>query len=1142
MLTLKEAVVACLVACLMLQGAVAAPTTTGSLASVQQTYMQAQINMTSVSKVKTWANSLSASGSWPDIDYTSGCPARRASWPAISHWSRLSAMAISWYTQPQNNTALYGKIQSAMNYWFSNDYSSDDCIAEGGLANSTCPCGTPGLWNTNWYDQVIGVPKPASVACVFAQQGLNANQTAGCTRIMSRSWSQIDKFVYGIGYLTGANTLDVSSVGLALALFTNNQTLMADVFAHANGQVMIEPNPNDGIKADGSFFQHDGVLYTGNYGMVFMNDFLLFAAEAAGTPFEATDAQKAIFANLLEGTEWMSFYDSVNGTLRWEYSCLGRMVSMSSYSPFDVNIQQYPNATSTWSEYPQISASEQRLRSTGNTANPGKLNGNRMFWNADYMIMRRDNYIISLKMFSSRIRNNECVNLQNIKGYHLSDGFVYTYLSGNEYVDIFPTWDWYLLPGITVAYGADPLTCSLASTFGLDSFVGGVSDGSIGVAAMMYSDPLGHGATTWNKAWFFFDNQYVVLGNNISTQTASPLYSVLDQRKLNGNVYTSANTDMPTTTNTTTNYTNPAWLWHDNLGYVFLDQSAPTLSVSPSQQSGNWSSIAIDTNVVTTNVFKSWITHSNSSGNSLAYISAVDVNYSTFQKQVPLLKALIQVVSNTPQLSAVFHNTELTLDTVFWQAGTLSIPQHLSLSNYLGSHGSLFSLSVNAPAIVMVKLDIHNRQVNVHVSDPTQTQGDITLTLSNALLKCPKTASTGFSCQQKQNQVTLTVTLPTDNDAGSTIFRPSRWIPLIMCSWGTIVMLMSVATTYAGLLVCRLITGCIESGMYPGILYYLSFWYTRREMGKRVGAIVCAVTAAGAVGGLLATGIQYMDGALGHHAWQWIFILEGIPSILMGIIVFFFLPDFPGSKNSRRYFTEEEGAWLVSRLKDDHTDASDQKIHWKELTRGLIDYKIWLYTLIFFCQSCPVYSLAFFLPTIIQDMYISTSIAGNQGLTVPVYMFGLLMVILFSWSSDRFKDRLYHNFVSEIICIVGFIILLSVKSAGVLYFATMLTTLCFASAPTLIAWNNDNSLGTTRSALAIGLVVVGGNLSGVLASQMYKDAPYYFQSHLVNFCLQILSVILVLVLRFALKRENRKVDAMGVEARGSAYGEFRYTL
>ncbi|KAH8551949.1 major facilitator superfamily domain-containing protein [Umbelopsis sp. PMI_123] len=372
--------------------------------------------------------------------------------------------------------------------------------------------------------------------------------------------------------------------------------------------------------------------------------------------------------------------------------------------------------------------------------------------------------------------------------------------------------------------------------------------------------------------------------------------------------------------------------------------------------------------------------------------------------------------------------------------------------------------------------------------------------------------------------------------------RPSRWIPTIMVTWGVIVMSMAACTNYAGLLVCRFLLGCVESGMLCGILYYLSFWYKRSEMGKRTGAIVCAVTLAGAIGGLLATGIQYMDGALGHAAWQWIFIIEGIPSVCMGIIVFLFLPDFPGSKNASKYFTEEELNFLVERMRIDHTDAKDQKIHWRQVFEGVTDYKLWLYTFTFFSQSLPVYSFSFFLPTIIANMNISTSVAVTQALTVPVYFFGLFLVIIAAWSSDRFKDRLYHNIAAEIICIIGFIILLTSRNSGVLYFATMLGTLCFASAPALMAWNNDNVIGTTKSAFATGLMIMGGNLSGVAAGQIYKDAPYYFNSHMINFCLQVVSVILVLILRFALKRENRKLDERAAAGETLPNGSFRYRL
>jgi len=395
--------------------------------------------------------------------------------------------------------------------------------------------------------------------------------------------------------------------------------------------------------------------------------------------------------------------------------------------------------------------------------------------------MRRDSYVVSLKMFSSRIRNTECVNLQNIKGYHLSDGLVYTYLTGNEYVDIFPTWDWNLLPGTTVAYGADPLNCDQASAFGVDAFVGGVSTEDIGIGAMQYTDPLSvkSNSTSWNKGWFFFDNQYVVVGNDITTSSGSPLYSVLDQRKLTGSVYTSANPSAPVPTNTTTNYTNPDWLWHGNIGYVFLNHSAPTLSVSPSQQSGNWSSIAIDTTVVTTNVFKSWITHptpATGTLGSLAYIVDLNVPYSDFKAKSALLKASIQLLENDNKVSAVLNIADLTLGTIFWKAGSLNLPKSSPFSSSLHMQGSLFSLTVDQPSIVLLKLNLKDGSVAVSVSDPTQTQSTLHLSISKTLLKCPKTSSTDFKCQQQAGGINLAITLPTGQNAGSTITGALRLV------------------------------------------------------------------------------------------------------------------------------------------------------------------------------------------------------------------------------------------------------------------------------------------------------------------------------------------------------------------------------
>ena len=125
-------------------------------------------------QIPTWLNTFyNNNGTWADIDYTSGCTARRANWPAQQHFVRIGknlqsitifivitffvsivTMASQYRTDPTNTTNLLFYISKAMDYWFDNNYKPDACLDQGGLANSECPCGTPGFWNTNWYGQV----------------------------------------------------------------------------------------------------------------------------------------------------------------------------------------------------------------------------------------------------------------------------------------------------------------------------------------------------------------------------------------------------------------------------------------------------------------------------------------------------------------------------------------------------------------------------------------------------------------------------------------------------------------------------------------------------------------------------------------------------------------------------------------------------------------------------------------------------------------------------------------------------------------------------------------------------------------------------------------------------------------------------
>ena len=170
-------------------------------------------------------------------------------------------------------------------------------------------------------------------------------------------------------------------------------------------------------------------------------------------------------------------------------------------------------------------------------------------------------------MLSSRTATSECVNSQNHFGFHLGDGALYTYTTGAEYEDMYATFDFNLVPGTTVDYGATPLMCNTTQQFGVDSYAGGVSAVDSGVAAMRYVNPLTR-SLSFHKAWIFFpDNVQHVLVSGVKSTTPAPVFSVLDQRLHAGDIVLDGERVA------SGNYCDVESLWHAGTGYVFpVDQ------------------------------------------------------------------------------------------------------------------------------------------------------------------------------------------------------------------------------------------------------------------------------------------------------------------------------------------------------------------------------------------------------------------------------------------------------------------------------------------------------------------------------------------------------------------------------------------
>lgn len=172
-------------------------------------------------------------------------------------------------------------------------------------------------------------------------------------------------------------------------------------------------------------------------------------------------------------------------------------------------------------------------------------------------------------------------------------------------------------------------------------------------------------------------------------------------------------------------------------------------------------------------------------------------------------------------------------------------------------------------------------------------------------------------------------------------FTPSRWIAFITTAWGIVATLTGLVNSFGSLIACRLILGALEAGLFPGLNVYLTFFYTKSELALRVGYLFVSAAIAGSVGGLLAFGIGHMQGIQGLNGWRWIMIIEGLPTLVLGVATFFLLPNEPASAY---FLTDNEKKLMVARFRRNYGDTeSAQKFSKKDMMKAFKDWKVWMF-------------------------------------------------------------------------------------------------------------------------------------------------------------------------------------------------------
>ncbi|KAJ4397346.1 hypothetical protein N0V93_001571 [Gnomoniopsis smithogilvyi] len=371
--------------------------------------------------------------------------------------------------------------------------------------------------------------------------------------------------------------------------------------------------------------------------------------------------------------------------------------------------------------------------------------------------------------------------------------------------------------------------------------------------------------------------------------------------------------------------------------------------------------------------------------------------------------------------------------------------------------------------------------------------------------------------------------------------RPSRWLPAIMVAWGLVMTLMGIVQNYHGLLAARLFLGVAEAGLYPGVAYYLTMWYCRHEIQLRQAMFFSAASVAGAFSGLLAFGISKMDGVGNLAGWRWIFILEGIVTVLVAFASFWLLHDFP---ETAKFLTEEERAFVVYRLKyqgqSGQRVAQAEEFQWKYVGQAFADWQIWINIFVYWGIVCPLYGISLFLPTIVKNLGYTSSTA--QLLTVPIYVTAAILAVVFAYISDRVGKRSPFIIVFLCIMVVGFSMCIATdpnKKPAVVYAGVFIIACSiYPSFPGNISWLSNNLAGSYKRSAGMAIQIGVGNLGGAMASNFYRepDSPRYILGHSLELGFVCLGILAAVVLNVGYASINKKREKRSVEGGEDGYG------
>ena len=546
------------------------------------------------------------------------------------------------------------------------------------------------------------------------------------------------------GARPGGDLIQIAGMRGKQALFQRNGQVLAQVIAVMASEIKV--STGRGLKPDLSFHHRtDNVISTLAYGTGYANAFAYWAVKIAGTKYTLPEpAMKLLIDYFLDGICQSLVY----GRFPDPGAENRGITRKGALNPVGPELAENLLASSSYRK----AELENIVKIRKGQIKPN-LTKDSYFWHSHYYTHQRPGYFASVRMHSSRANNMEQPhNEEGIQNHHYGDGSNFITITGKEYDQIFPVWDWRKIPGTTVVQDPTPLNFKNLAKKGLTDFAGGVTDGKYGAAAFDFASV--HDPLKAKKSWFFFDKEFVSLGAGIASESAYPVATTLNQCLLHTEVLVKSSAGTETLQTGRHQLKSVNWVLQDEVAYIFPSPAA--VNISDTVASGNWRQINhqawATTDEVKENVFTLWLDHGRKpKGASYQYIVVPGMKASeieTYNK-----KSDIRIIANTPDLQAVQHRGLGITQIIFYKPGKIKVSNDLTLT---------------AESACIVMIQSNGKAIRkIAVSDPTTKLKTVQLSITAKVQKSGRNWAAFWDDGLKMS--TIKFDLPQEGMAGQSV-------------------------------------------------------------------------------------------------------------------------------------------------------------------------------------------------------------------------------------------------------------------------------------------------------------------------------------------------------------------------------------